>query len=50
MPEGTFSADIAASRARVRKKMKEGPTGSYGMDILAEGAEHADNLADLRGS
>jgi bacterioferritin len=33
MPEGSFSADIAAIRERARKKMDEGPvTGSYGKD------------------
>lgn len=48
MPEGTFTTDIAAIHARVRRRVKEGPvTGSFSM---LEGAEHADSLADLLGS
>jgi bacterioferritin len=33
MPEGSFTADIAAIRQRAREKMADGPvTGSYGKD------------------
>ncbi len=33
MPEGSFTADIAAIRAKARQKMEEGPvTSSYGKD------------------
>jgi len=46
MPEGSFTTDIAANRARSRQKIEEGPvTGSYGKD-----PGHAGDLVDLPGT
>ena len=46
MPEGSFTADIAAISARARQKAEEGPvTGSSGKD-----PGHAGDLVDLPGS
>jgi hypothetical protein len=46
MPEGSFTADNAAIRAKAMQKMGGGPvTGSYGKD-----PGHAGDLVDLSGS